>query len=200
MPDLPPPAADESLEALARGVVEACVDCDVCRYMLADAECPVFDALYRLHDREAEGHGPITGDDLRGMVGICTFCGLCGCADIRGKIIAAKTGFVARKGLSFSLRALSDVGRLGKICGAAPGLVNRLAGNGRMGALARRLGGIHPECRLPKIPGESFDTWVRRRGLHQFPAKGAAPKVAYFVGCSGRFLFPEVPRAAVALL
>jgi glycerol-3-phosphate dehydrogenase subunit C len=201
MPDSPrPPTTDESPEALARGVVAACVDCDVCRTMLADAECPVFDALYRLHDREAEGHGPITGEDLRGMVGLCTFCGLCGCADIRGKIIAAKTGFVAREGLTFSLRALSDVGRLGKICGAAPGLVNRLAADGCLGALAKRLVGIHRERRLPEIPGEDFDAWVRRRGLHRPPTDDGRPKVAYFVGCSGRFLFPAVPRAAVALL
>jgi len=200
MPARRPPAPAESPEALARGVVEACADCDVCRTMLADAECPVLDALYRLHDREAEGRGAITAGDLRRMVGLCTFCGLCGCADIRGQIVAAKTGFVAREGLPLALRALADVGRLGTICGALPGLANRLAGNGRLGALARRLGGIHPERRLPRIPGESFDAWARRRGLHRPPAESGAPRVAYFVGCSGRFLFPEVPRAAVALL
>jgi glycerol-3-phosphate dehydrogenase subunit C len=193
-------AAADSPAALARGVVEACVDCDVCRYMLADAECPVFDELYRLHDREAEGRGAITAEDLRGMVGLCIFCGLCGCADIRGKIIAAKTGFVAREGLPLVLKALSDVGRLGRLCGTFPGLVNRVASHGRLGALAKCLAGIHPERRLPAIPGEGFDAWARRRGLHRPPADDGRPKVAYFVGCSGRFLFPEVPRAAVALL
>lgn len=201
MPDRKrPPAPAESPEALARGVVEACVDCDVCRTMLADAECPVLDALYRLHDREAEGRGAITAGDLRRMVGLCTFCGLCGCADIRRQIVAAKTSFVAREGLPLALRALADVGRLGKFCGAFPGLVNRLAGNGCLGALAKRLAGIHSERRLPEIPGENFDAWVRRRGLHRPPSDDGRPKLAYFVGCSGRFLFPEVPRAAVALL
>jgi len=43
----------------------------------------------------------------------------------------------------------------------------------------------------------SFPEWAAREGLDRKPPDEASPKVAYFVGCTGRHLFPSVPRAVV---
>jgi glycerol-3-phosphate dehydrogenase subunit C len=75
--------------------------------------------------------------------------------------------------------------------------MNRMLANGRTGRLLKRVAGIHEDRRLPILPGASFDAWARRQGLMQKPAPGAANKVAYFAGCSGRYLYPEVPQALV---
>ena len=63
----------------------------------------------------------------------------------------------------------------------------------------RRLTGIHPERKLPRFPVQSFDVWARKRGLHREPVT-AGRKVAYFTGCTARYLFPEVAKATVEVL
>jgi glycerol-3-phosphate dehydrogenase subunit C len=57
---------------------------------------------------------------------------------------------------------------------------------------------IHPRRRLPPLPRENFFEWARRRGLDQAPVQG--PKIAYFAGCTAGYLFPEVARAAMAVM
>ena len=57
---------------------------------------------------------------------------------------------------------------------------------------------MHQERKLPRIPEESFFTWVKARGLSCNPGKGRG--VAYFAGCTACYLFPEVGRAAVTVL
>lgn len=177
-------------------VIEACADCEQCRHMMA-SECLFFDALYRLHDQAKDNGRALSTDDLRDLVDLCNYCALCSCPDIRASIIEAKTRFVERDGLTLGPRLLEDVARMGKLCGLFPQLANRMLANGRTGRLLKRVAGIHEDRRLPILPGTSFDTWARRQGLMQKPAPGAANKVAYFAGCSGRYLFPEVPQALV---
>ena len=143
---------------------------------------------------------PVETDDLRELVDLCNYCALCSCPDIRASIIEAKTRFVERDGLALGPRLLEDVARMGKLCGLFPQLMNRMLANGRTGRLLKRVAGIHEDRRLPILPGASFDAWARRQGLMQKPAPGAANKVAYFAGCSGRYLYPEVPQALVHVL
>lgn len=47
---------------------------------------------------------------------------------------------------------------------------------------------------------EDFDSWAERQGLHKKHEQKKGRKVAYFPGCTGRYLFPEVPKAAVEVL
>ena len=47
-------------KAWPRAVVEACADCDICRYLMEDTPCRVFPEIYRLYDKEAEKGGKIT--------------------------------------------------------------------------------------------------------------------------------------------
>jgi glycerol-3-phosphate dehydrogenase subunit C len=177
-------------------VIEACADCEQCRHMMA-SECLFFDALYRLHDQAKENGQPLATGDLRDLVGLCNYCALCSCPDIRAGIIEAKARFVERDGLTLGSRLLEDVARTGKLCGLFPHLTNRMLANDKTGRLLKRVAGIHEDRRLPTFPEASFDTWARRQGLMHKPAPGAVNRVAYFAGCSGRYLFPEVPQALV---
>ena len=40
-------------ENTARMVIDACSDCDVCRFLM-DSDCLMFPELYRLYDKEIE--------------------------------------------------------------------------------------------------------------------------------------------------
>ena len=181
-----------------RSVVDACADCDSCRYIM-DTVCLMFPELYRLYDREREEGEGITAAELRDLVDCCNFCALCPCPNIRADIMEAKTGYIQRDGLPVTIRIMEDVAWVGRICGAYPGLTNRLFGEGLAGRTLKRMAGIHPDRRIPRFPSEPFDAWALRRKLDATP-KGTARKVAYFAGCTGRYLFPDVPKAAVRIL
>jgi glycerol-3-phosphate dehydrogenase subunit C len=186
-------------ESMARGIVDACADCDVCRYLMEDTPCLLFPELYRLYDKEAEKRGSITPCELRSLVDMCNFCALCPCPNVRSDLMKAKNGFIDRDGLKPTIRLMEDVERVAKLCGAYPWLTNALLGNGHTGSLLKRVAGIHEERKLPAFPRESFPEWARKRGLHiRREAKGR--KVAYFAGCTGQYLFPDVPAAVVEVL
>ena len=185
-----------SPEEKITAVIEACADCEQCRHMMA-SECLFFDALYRLHDQTRDNGGALSTGELRDLVNLCNYCALCSCPDIRAGIIEAKTRFAERDGLALGPRLLEDVARTGKLCGLFPQLANRMLANDKTGRLFKRVADIHKDRRLPTFPDASFDAWARRQGLMHKPAPGTADKVAYFAGCSGRYLFPEVPRALV---
>lgn len=190
---------DSTPERMARAVVDGCADCDICRFLMADTPCPLFPELYRLYDREAEGKGSIAPGDLKKLVERCNFCALCPCPNVRADIMRAKHAFVARDGLAPTLRILEDVERMGKICGISPRLANTLLQGAHTGAVLKRLAGIHRERKIPLFPEENFPAWAGRKGLH-LRREGKGRKVALFAGCTGQFLFPEVPKAAVNVL
>ncbi len=189
-------------------VVDACADCDVCRHLM-DTSCMFFPELYRLWDRQAGQGGKISDRELRRLVDLCNFCGLCPCPNIRADIMAAKRAFIERDGLALGIRVVEDVERMARVCGAIPRLSNLLLQNKRLGPFIKKAAGIHEGRKVPEFPGEDFPAWARMRGLDVRPerreaaspaAEKAERKVAFFVGCTGRFLFPEVPRAAVEVL
>ena len=141
-------------EDLARSVVDACTDCDVCRYLMP-GDCLLFDDLYRLHGRAENGGGPISVVDLRQMVDLCTYCGLCTCSDIRADIIAAKTGFIAKEGLPLGVRLMTRLEAVARIGRRIPQLTNALIKNRALAGLMKRLAGIHSERNLPASPPRS---------------------------------------------
>ena len=186
-------------ETLARKIIELCADCDQCRDFMKDTPCLFFAELYRLHDKEQQHGTPITSGELKDLLDLCNMCGLCSCPGVRADILRAKDAFIARDGLRPAIRILEDVQLIGRLCGAYPRLANLLAQNGPVGGVLKTLAGIHPERKLPRFPPEGFDPWARRRGLHRKRA-GTGRKVAYFAGCTARYLFPEVAKAAVEVL
>jgi glycerol-3-phosphate dehydrogenase subunit C len=186
-------------ERTARKIVMDCADCDCCRPIM-DESCLFFPELYRLYDKETETGQKISSDELRQLVEKCNFCALCPCPNIRADIIRAKTQFIERDGLKFAVRSVEDVERIGKICGVLPGLANRLLRSGLAGGMIKEALGIHRDRKMPEFPEKSFTAWARKKGLHVKPNPAAGRRVAYFAGCTARYIFPEVARATVEVL
>ena len=180
-------------------VVDACSDCDVCRFLM-DRDCLMFPELYRLYDQEMQTGKKITSNALRQLIDRCNFCALCPCPNIRSDIIKAKTEFIARDGLKFRVRTLEDVERVGKLCGVYPQLTNILFQNKLTGQLLKSATGIHHERQIPIFPKENFPQWAQKHNLNTQPKKQPNRKIAYFAGCTANYLFPDVPMAVVQVL
>lgn len=138
----------------------------------------------------------ITPEELRNLVDLCNFCAVCPCPNIRADIMTAKTAFITRDGLGYNIRIIEDVERIGKLCGVFPLMANFLLQNKRIGSFFKRMAGIHKKRRLPRFPEKDFQTWMKRKSLQKGLRK-KKKKVAYFAGCTGRYFFPEVPKAAI---
>jgi glycerol-3-phosphate dehydrogenase subunit C len=180
-----------------RSVVDACADCDTCRFLMEDS-CLLFPELYRLYDREKEQGRSAGEKELRQLSELCTLCGLCPCPDIRLDVIRSKTERVREKGMPLPIRLLADVQRFGQASALAPAFLKRALTCPSLLRLVQKAAGIHPQRRLPPLPKESFFAWAHRKGLDHAPEQG--PKVAYFAGCSAGYLFPEVATAAVTVM
>ncbi|SMC25672.1 glycerol-3-phosphate dehydrogenase subunit C [Desulfacinum hydrothermale DSM 13146] len=180
-----------------RRMVAGCTDCDICRYLM-DECCLLFPRIFELYDRELAGGPPAEDEELLDLMDLCTLCGLCPCPDVRANLLRAKSERVRRRGLSPAARLLSDLQSVGGL----PAFLRRTASfvlKRRAGSRgAARLLGLQPDRRLPPPAEEDFFTWARRRGLCE--ERPAERKVAYFVGCTAAYLFPEVARAAVSVL
>ncbi|HEX8964476.1 MAG TPA: heterodisulfide reductase-related iron-sulfur binding cluster [Rhodocyclaceae bacterium] len=186
-------------EDLVHKVIDRCSNCDWCRDYLKESSCLFFRRLYRLHDRAKAGGRPASDAELKRLVDLCNSCGICPCVEIRTWVREAKDGFVARDGMPPVIRMLEDVRLLSKLGGVVPRLTNFLLKDGKLGRGIRRLTGLHPERKLPRFPVQSFDSWAKARGLHREPAT-TGRKVAYFTGCTARYLFPEVAKSTVEVL
>ena len=185
-------------EDTARMVVDACSDCDVCRFLM-DSDCLMFPELYRLYDKEIETGKRISADELRKLVDLCNFCALCPCPNIRADIIKGKTQFIERDGLKFGVRTLEDVERVATLCGMFPRLTNFLLQHKLTGEPFKSASGIHPKRRIPIFPHENFPKWAKKHNLNTQPRKQPNRKIVYFAGCTANYLFPEVAESVVAV-
>ncbi|MGM0662747.1 MAG: heterodisulfide reductase-related iron-sulfur binding cluster [Thermodesulfobacteriota bacterium] len=183
-------------EEAARQVLDAWADCDVCRFLM-DTSCLFFPELYRLFDREFEGGEKATSHELRELVDLCNFCGQCPCPNIRSGIIEAKTRFIERDGLKFGVRTIEDVERIAALCGAFPRLTNALFQARPTGGILKAAMGIHESRKMPLFPKETFPDRAKKNNLAVKGRGNGTRKVAYFAGCTGKYLFPEVPGAVV---
>lgn len=190
---------DNRPEEMTREIIHACADCDICRYLMDGTPCLVFPELYRLADKEAKNGEKITPAELRNLVDLCNFCALCPCSNVRADLMKAKHAFVERDGIKPTVRLLEDVERLANICGAYPQLTNTLFQSGLTGGILKSLAGIHHKRKMPVFPKDGFTGWAKDQGLHVMRG-GNGRKIAYFAGCTGRFLFPDVPKAVVDVL
>jgi glycerol-3-phosphate dehydrogenase subunit C len=181
-------------------VVDACTDCDTCRDLMDDNSCLFFPELYRLFDKGKATGKEISSQELRHLADLCNYCALCPCPNIREDIITAKTFFIDRDGLDPYIKTLEDVEKVGKICGAVPGLSNFFLQKEPVAGFIKKSVGIHPKRKLPQFPKEHFPSWAKRQKLNRKSHSEKKRKVAYFAGCTARYLFPDVPKAAVDVL
>ncbi|MDR3496694.1 MAG: heterodisulfide reductase-related iron-sulfur binding cluster [Ancalomicrobiaceae bacterium] len=101
--------------------------------------------------------------------------------------------------MPLTVRLVEDVQLVGRLCGTFPQLTNLIMRIRPVARIMKRALGVHPDRKLPDIASESFDAWAKARGLGRM-REGAGRKVAYFVGCTARYLFPEVAKATVVVL
>ncbi|MBF0573684.1 MAG: FeS-binding protein [Desulfamplus sp.] len=150
-------------------IIETCTNCDVCRMHMED-DCLFFPELYRLYDESEESGISIKKSDLRNLVDLCTMCGLCPCPEIRSNIIISKTAYVNQENSLNSIHQirsniLSNVESIGKLCGIAPSLANKLNRLKPTAALVKRIAGIHQDLQLPRVPKEDFFKWAYAKGF-----------------------------------
>lgn len=191
------PQEQTSFRSIVRQVIDACADCDTCRFLMDEA-CLFFPELYRLFDREKETGTPPAKEERNRLADLCTLCGLCPCPDIRADIVRAKAARVRENGMPLTIRMLADMQNVGKCGSRFPALINTVIKTGPVAKTAKRFAGIAKARNLPQLPPEDFFSWARKKGLTRIPEKN--PKAAYFAGCTAAYLFPQVARAAAAVL
>ncbi|MDZ4184867.1 MAG: hypothetical protein U1D97_07800 [Desulfuromonadales bacterium] len=81
---------------------------------------------------------PIDEAELRSLVDLCTLCGLCPCPHIPADLMAAKSRYIDREGLPQTIRLLTDVPRLARLCGTFPQLMNALQSNKMVSSLLKK--------------------------------------------------------------
>ncbi len=179
-----------------RDEIAKCRRCEACRE-LVDTSCLVFPLMFRLVDEERDTGEKISSEDLIQMVNLCNLCGICPCRDIRFAILNRKTEYVDQHGLEFKVRVIEGVERIGKLGGAFPRLTNILLQHKVSRGVMQNLLGIHQERRFPRFPNPDFGQWWRAHKPATGKYSAARRKVAYFAGCTARYLFPEVATATV---
>ncbi len=184
-------------QEIVRAAVELCADCDTCRTVMEE-DCPFFPELYRLWDQQEETGKTISAADMRALVDLCTLCGLCPCPRIPMDLMEAKAHYIDKEGLPFSNKLLSDVPRLARLCGLCPGLVNKMLSYQSTSRLLNSIANLHPDRQLPSFPLETFFQWACKKGLTTRPED--CHSVAYFVGCTAGYLFPQIGQALVHIL
>lgn len=189
----------DSPEQKSRWLIEHCVSCGHCRDLMAGSSCLFFPRLYRLHDRAAAGGPAISPDEMKHLLELCNTCGICPCPPVHAWIRQAKDAFIERDGLPWSTRLLEDVQLIGRLGSLLPPATNLLLGENLLGKGVKRFFRIHPERKLPRFPPESFGPWAEAQGLTKMPTANGR-KVAYFSGCTARYMFPEVAKASVEIL
>ena len=185
-----------SAEDKLRYEISKCRNCEACR-SLVNFSCLVFPEMFSLVDQERETGEKITTDQLMHLVNLCTFCAACPCLDIRAALMEAKIEYMDKHGLKFKIRAIEDVERIGKLGGAIPQLTNFLLKNDLARGLMEKTVGIHRDRKIPGFPKENFPEWIKKRQKNIKTGTKEKKKVAYFAGCTGRYLFPEVAMAVV---
>ncbi len=189
--DITPP------QDIIRSVVELCAGCDTCRTLM-DQDCLFFPELYRLWDLEKESGITITEAELRSLVELCTLCSLCPCPKIPADLMEAKSRYIDKEGLPLTTRLLTNVPRLARLCGIFPKLVNSLQSNKAVSSLIKKVTHVHAERQLLMFPEQSFFQWAEQKGLTN--RMEGSRNVAYFVGCTAGYIFPQVGRATVEVL
>ena len=180
-----------------RGVVEACADCDSCRFLM-DRSCLLFPELYRIYDKEKEDRRPAKDQELLDLPELCTLCGLCPCPNIRDDVIRGKTQRVCKEGMSLPVRLLADVQSVARWSAPISRVLNAVLKFEPIARLAKKMAKIHPQRQIPLIARKNFFEWTQEKGLNRH--RDQYPKVAYFAGCTAGYFFPQVARAVVRVL
>ena len=182
-----------------RDEIAKCRRCEACRE-LVDSACLVFPKMFSLADEERDSGQKIDSQDLIRLANLCNFCGICPCRDIRTAILDFKTEYTDQHGLKLNIRMIQSVERIGKLGGTFPGLTNALLQHDTTRGAVQGFLGIHRDRKFPRFPKQNFDKWWLDHKVASVKKSIAKRKVAYFAGCTARYLFPDVAQATVDVL
>ena len=182
-----------------RDEIAKCRRCEACRE-LVDSACLVFPKMFSLADEERDSGERIDSQDLIRLANLCNMCGICPCRDIRTAILDFKTEYADQHGLNLKVRMIQNVERIGKLGGTFPGLTNALLQHDATRSVVQGFLGIHPDRRFPRFPRQSFDKQWKEKKAASATEGTASRKLAYFAGCTARYLFPDVAQATVEVL
>jgi len=186
-------------EKRLRFEINKCRNCEACRDLLG-VSCLVFPEMFNMVDQERDTGQKVSTEELNRLADICNFCGACPCLDIRVAILEYKTEQADRNGLPLRTRMIENVERIGKIGNAFPQAFNFILTNKITRNVLQRTIGIHEKRKMPVIEKEGFATWFKKRSVNGERVLNGKRKLAYFAGCSARFLFPDVGKALVNVL
>ncbi len=83
-----------------------------------------------------------------------------------------------------------------QIASRVPGLANFFTQTPMLREVAKAVGGIAPQRRIPRFAGQTFKQWFRQRGARN----QGGPRVLLWPDCSNNYFYPETARAAVEVL
>ncbi|MBI5548388.1 MAG: FAD-binding oxidoreductase, partial [Deltaproteobacteria bacterium] len=99
-----------------------------------------------------------------------------------------------------SAYAMGWVFRWARLASVAPRWANLLSQTRPFSTLAKALGGIAPQRRIPAFAPESFKRWYFRRGPRPQAGAKAAHRVLLWPDTFNNYFHPETARAAVEVL
>ena len=198
------------VERELRRVSDICHTCRRC-YNL----CPSFDVLFRALDRpEVDGESErLRTGDLREFSDLCYECKLCipHCpyypphrwdVDIPRVVLRDRAARVKQAGKpGLRERVLSAADAVGRIASATAPVANALNESRFARVLLEKTLGVHRDRLLPVWSARTFQEWWTERGGSGAPSTlGGGNRVALFVTCTVNNSYPEIGRAAVAVL
>ncbi|MEP6995004.1 MAG: anaerobic glycerol-3-phosphate dehydrogenase subunit C [Acidobacteriota bacterium] len=194
-----------------RRVADICHTCRRC-YNL----CPSFDVLFRALDRHEVDGDPdrLAAKDLAEFSDLCYECKLCipHCpyypphrweVDIPRVVLRDRAARVKQAGKpALRERVLSSADAVGRVASAAAPVANAMNESRFARIVMEKTLGVHRDRLLPVWSGETFQRWWARRGgpTQPQPGGGVLERVALFATCSVNNSYPEIGRAAVAVL
>jgi glycerol-3-phosphate dehydrogenase subunit C len=191
--------ADGEAEDRLRYQIGKCYKCGACRDLVG-LSCLVFPEMFHLAETRGGAGEGIGTEELIRLVELCNFCGICPCSDLRAALLDAKTVYAKGCGLDIRASALAEFERIAKWCEAWPQLTNLFLQNPLTGRLLKQRLGIHRDRNFPFFPCKGFTAWCRERTKKITTTSHSKRKVAYFAGCTAKYLFPQVAISVVEVL
>jgi FAD/FMN-containing dehydrogenase len=204
-------AADD--HSFARAVLR-CVGVGKCRREDGGLMCPSYMAT-REEEHSTRGRARLLGEMVRGEVvrdgwrdgkvkealDLCLSCKGCkndcpagvDMATYKAEFLSHYHESRSRPLGAYAAGYVAVSARLGMVL---PGFVNAVLGSRSVGGLVKRVAGIAPERRLPRLAKQSFRGWFRRRSA---PLAGG-PRVLLWPDTFTNYYQPHIAVAAVRLL
>jgi glycerol-3-phosphate dehydrogenase subunit C len=180
--------------------LDNCIKCSICT-----AHCPVAGvtgafAGPKLNGPDLERFRHLGLAAVHPSIAYCSNCKSCDVACPAGVGVSAmncraRAEYASEKGLPLRDRLLARAELAGKLCGLAPGLVNRALRWKPLRQVGEKTMGISAEMTFPRFAAKSFKNLSK--AARSFSSRR---KVVYFPGCYVNYNRPQVGLAVIDVL